>query len=232
MPQPETVTIEQPSSAVVEAETAPVVHAARALTVATVEQHAAGLDVLKRIAGSERKVKEFFREPKEAAHRAHRSICDRESSLLKPLAEARLIVGGKLGTFEAEQRRRAAEEQRRLQEEARKREEERALQDAIAAEADGATEEAEAILEKPVIAPVIHVAPQIAKAEGVSARKTYRAEIVDKAALVAYVAAHPEWIGLLEANLPALNGLARSQRTALAIPGVRVVEEQGYAVRG
>jgi len=114
---------------------------------------------------------------------------------------------------------------------ARQREEERQILDAISADESGDKATAAAILEEQRALPVIVVAPALAKVSGVSTRTDWRAEVVDKLALIRYVAAHPEWTNLLEANEPALSGLARSQRSALAIPGVRAIEVQGRSVR-
>ena len=79
--------------------------------------------------------------------------------------------------------------------------------------------------------PIVHVAPAVAKVEGVATTTRWRAEVTDLHALVRYVAEHKEWIGLIEAVMPALNSMARSQREALAIPGVVAVKETSLAVR-
>ena len=79
--------------------------------------------------------------------------------------------------------------------------------------------------------PVIFVAPALATIAGVWTRPNWRAEVNDKLALIRYVATHPEWVHLVDANESALNGLAKSQREALAIPGVRAVEEQVRSIR-
>ncbi len=94
----------------------------------------------------------------------------------------------------------------------------------------GESAEAEAILEETVEAPVVRVEPRLANVDGVRTQRRYKAEVTDKMELIRYVATHPEWTGLLDPNMPALNGLARSQREALSIPGVKAVAHDTKAV--
>jgi hypothetical protein len=223
--------IEAPATAEAEQEQQVIITDAQALVVSSPASHEIALGMLKAIAGAEKKVKDLFAEPKRAAHAAHKAITQAEAKLLDPLGKARQIVTGKAVTFEADQRRKAEEEARRLAAEAKQREEEAALADAIDAEASGDTAAAEQIMETPIEAPVVTVAPQVAQVSGVSSRETWSAEVTDLAALVAYVASRPEWINLLLPNEQALNSLARAQRAALKIPGVRAVAKRGLSVR-
>jgi len=85
--------------------------------------------------------------------------------------------------------------------------------------------------QEPVAAPVIHVAPQVAQVEGVSSMTRWSAEVTDLMELVKYVAAHPEWLSLLEPAMPNLNRLAVAQRQALSIPGVRAISRTVRATR-
>lgn len=225
------IVIRRPETATAEAEANGLVVKAQCFAVETQEEHAAGAAFLTKIAGIKRFAVELFADAKKAANDAHKSICAAEKKLVDPCDSARALISGKLFTYEAEARRKAEEERRRLEEQARRDEEARKLADAIDAEESGDAETAEEILNEPVVAPVVTVAPAIAKVAGVSARTTWAAEVVDKAALIRYVAEHPEWIGLLDANMPSLNGLARSQRDRLAISGVKASEKHDYAVR-
>ena len=78
---------------------------------------------------------------------------------------------------------------------------------------------------------MIHVAPQVATVEGVSSMTRWSAEVTDLIELVKYVAAHPEWLSLLEPAMPNLNRLAVAQRQALSIPGVRAISRTVRATR-
>ena len=220
-----------PDETAVRGEIAPVVIMARDLAVTDVPSHESALSVIADITRAERKVVELFAEPKKAAHAAHKAITAAEGKLLNPLTEAKRLVNGKCSAYEAEQRRIAAEEARRLEAIAREAEETRRLNEAVALEDAGDVEDAEAVLNEAPAPVVVHVAPAVATVEGVSTRTTWKAEVTDKAALVAYVTAHPEWLHLLDPNMPALNALARSAREGLSIPGVAAVAETSRAVR-
>ena len=74
---------------------------------------------------------------------------------------------------------------------------------------EGKTKEADALLEKEihvpkhmvqiVSAPVVFI-PTPEQPKGTSVVKKKKAVVVDKAAVIAFVAAHPEWMGLIEIN--------------------------------
>jgi hypothetical protein len=124
-----------------------------------------------------------------------------------------------------------AEQERRAQEaaiaEANRKEQERLLAQAAKAEAAGKAEKAEAIRANAVAIPQsVEIASSVPKVSGQSTRSVWKAVVKDKAAFVRYVAEHPEWLSLLDVNEPGLNGLARSQKAALALPGVEAVEEK------
>lgn len=147
------------------------------------------------------------------------------------LAEAERIVKRAILIYQDGEERKRREAEAAAAEAARKEREKLEAQAAKAAAA-GKTEKAEALAATAAAIPerieVHSAAPQLG---GVSNRSTWRAEVTDKAALVAYVAAHPEWLHLVDVNMPALNGLARSQKSALALPGVKAVEEKQLAAR-
>lgn len=225
------IQIERPNPPALVAELSPLVKAAQAFEVTDVETNAIALQRLKALRDGEKKIADYFEPARKAADQAKKEILAARDGLIGPIAAARSMYDQKACTFEHEQRRRAEEEQRRLQEQARKEEEERQLLAAIEAEESGNQEEAAAILDEPVAAPVIAVAPQVARVDGVSSTTRWSAEVVDLLELVKYVAAHPEWISLLEPALPNLNRLAVAQRQALAIPGVRAISKTVRSTR-
>lgn len=198
---------------------------AEEIEVSDKETHGTAQEFLKGCSTLERKITDLFAEPKRKAHEAHKSITKAEKELLEPVGRAKTIVTGKVDAYEGEQRRIAEEAERKLREEARKIEEDRKLAEAEAAEKDGEHEVADAILSEPVSVPVVKVQTETAKVEGVSQRANYKAEVTDLLALVKHVAAHPECVNLLMPNMPAINSMARAQKEAMKIPGVRVVKE-------
>jgi len=74
-------------------------------------------------------------------------------------------------------------------------------------------------------------APAIIKTQGVSTRKVWKAEVADKIALVRYVAAHPEYVDLLDANMPNVNKIALALKANCPLDGVRVFEDSVLAAR-
>jgi hypothetical protein len=79
-----------------------------------------------------------------------------------------------------------------------------------------------------ITAPIATAAPLT---KGVSARKVWKAEISDKLALIRYVAEHPEYVDLLDANMPAINKIALALKANCPLAGVRVFEDSVLAVR-
>jgi hypothetical protein len=147
------------------------------------------------------------------------------------LTQARAILEPKILTFQREEAARVAAEQRKANEaaaaERRKLEEQ-----AKAAEQTGDVETASAL----AVAAEVMVAPVVqssvtTKGTGTSSRSTWSAEVENLHELVKYVAANPQFIGLLAANTTALNAQAKSLKGAMQIPGVKAVEKVGLAVR-
>lgn len=76
-------------------------------------------------------------------------------------------------------------------------------------------------------APVVEVS--VAKVSGISQRSVWKAECTDKAALIAYIAANPAFLNLVEVNASALNQMAKAMKDTMQIPGIRAFEEKTLA---
>jgi hypothetical protein len=70
-----------------------------------------------------------------------------------------------------------------------------------------------------------------AKVSGTSVRKTWKAKVTDKAKFIQHVAAHPEFLAMIDINETLLNGMARAQQENLSLPGVQPYQESGIASR-
>jgi hypothetical protein len=107
------------------------------------------LPVLKRF---EDRVTTFFKPLKDAAHKAHKVICDKETEQLSPIKAARAALSSQIIKFEQEQERQRRERERQAQEEERRR-----LESAAIAEAESiaatAPDVADQILEQAIAAP-------------------------------------------------------------------------------
>lgn len=223
--------IETPDPEVVQKEYFPTVSSAKALIVTNKDEHQIGLTMLQQIAVAEKRVKDLFKDPKDAAHAAHKAICEAEKKLLVPLADARYDVQRKCLEFQSAEKRKAEEAQRKLQEEARRAEEERALADAIEAEESGDKKAAEQILAAPVAVPVVQVEAQVAKVAGVTSRVYYRCKVTDFLSLVKYVAANPHEIALLQPDETALRKRAESMKDGFKIPGCELDKQDSLSVK-
>jgi hypothetical protein len=205
-----------------------------------------------------RRVSDVFDPICDAAFKAHKTACAQRDGMKRHAVEAETAIKGRMATWEQEQERlrREAEaaaqrererleaealavaqaEQKRLRDEAQ----EKILREALEHEAAGDTEAATFLLEEPVYVPVVTPAPVFTppvrvaappRVDGVSFRDTYRAEVTDLMALVQAVAKGQAPLTLLKADETALNGMARSLKTAMKVPGVRVVTSRTVAAR-
>lgn len=213
---------------------------------------------LRTIKGYLGRVAEVFDPIVDAAHRAHKVAVEQRKGLLTHALDAERTLKARMALYEqeqerkrreaeaaaarerarleAEERARVAAEQRRLQAEA----EEQRLVEAVKAEQAGDKDAAERLVAAPVeVAPVVPkpvfvppvVAVQAPRVEGVSFRDEWSAEVVDLSALVKAVAGGTVPLTVIKADQVALNGLARSLREAMSIPGVKAVSRRVVAAR-
>lgn len=185
------------------------------------------------------KVQELFKEPKLAAHKAHKAITEAERTLLGPILTAKSIINEKCIGFLDRQRALALEEERKRNMEATIKAAAALEADAKRAEQEGQKELAEEIrAAEPVPLPIARVEANIAQVPGIGTRVTWSGEVIGYPgtmqgfrALVEFVAQNPEYLHLLEPATSEINALARAQREALKIPGVRAVRFEGMGRR-
>ena len=199
---------------------------ARAIVIADQATYEQAGEKLLAVAELRREIEDHHRPLKQKAHEAHKAVCDAEKKMLGPVEEAESILKRGIATYTAEQRR-IQEQREREAREAAERAQAEALEASVeAAEAEGASaEEVRAIIEQPAPAPVVYVPPTVQKVAGVSAAKTYRAEVYNLKELCKAVSRGEVSEAFVSANLVALNGVARSTRGSVRIPGVRIVED-------
>src|SRR5512142_787111 len=118
----------------------------------------------------QKRIKAYWEEMKETAHKASRGICDKEAEMLRIPDRAKGIIENKLRDYRDEERRRAAEEQRKA-EETRRKEEERMraaeLKKAEKALDRGNEAKAEEHLQRAdeIFVPPVEVQPTVAKTD-------------------------------------------------------------------
>jgi hypothetical protein len=139
------------------------------------------------------------------AHEAHKAAVGAKKDAEAPLVQAEGIVKPAISGYMA------------------------ALAAAIEAEDAGASpEEVQAIVEAPVYVPP-PVAPPPPKLSGVSIRKVVKFEVTDLRALIKAIAAGQVPIEAVKPNDVVIGAQARSLRTSLRWPGVKVWEEPSVA---
>jgi len=212
------------------AEAQELAQSSQCFAVTTAQEYEAVGGKLTTIKALERRIKDFFAPHKTAAQAAHKGLVEAEKRELAPLLEAESAIKRAIVAYETEQERLRRQRAAELAVEARRIEEEERLREATALEAAGETALAERVLEAPIDTPAIVVERPKAPT-GIAMRTTWRTEIVDKMALIRAVAEGRAEAGLLTVNQSALDGMARSLKGALSVPGVRVVAEKSVAAR-
>lgn len=195
-------------------------------------QHQASQTLLA-IASLRREVADTFKPMKDAAFRAHRTICEQEKKHDGPLAEAEAVVKSQIGGFvqrqqqlarEAEETARKAEKER-AERAAREESERLAIADAITLESMGDTKGAEAVLANPAPVPVHYVAPApiapaVAQVQGVSTRDDWDFRIVDESLI-------PREYMLV--NESAIRNLGKTTKGRAKVAGVEFFPKQVVA---
>jgi len=157
-----------------------------------------------------------------AAFVAHKAAVKAKKDQYAPVEEASKLINDKMKKWWREEQARVAEKQREADELAKKKAEDKAREAAEMLEAAGMSEAAEEAIAAPVIIEKVVVSAPT-KISGARYQLLYSAEVVDLMALVKAVAAGTQPLAYLEANLPALNAAARSQKEQMRIDGVKVV---------
>lgn len=145
-----------------------------------------------------KKIKTYWKEPKEKAFQAHKAITAKEAEMLKPIEERRRFLNGKISAYLTEQERIRKAEQARLDEERRKaeqKEREKLQARAEKAEEKGNDAKAEALRQKAedVFIPPAIVVPAVEKTTKmdtgtISAVKDIEIEIVSELEIIRGIA--------------------------------------------
>lgn len=234
---------------------------ATAYVIDSPEMYQAAGDELREISTKAKKVEETRLSLTRPLDEAKRRIMDLFRGPLDRLAEAEKVLRASMLTWKraederiareraeaeriARQEREAAERAAREAAEAAERArreaaelaaagDDDAAELAAAAAEDAAAEAAAAAeaVELAEIAPPVAIVAEAPKAAGIATRQTWKAEVIDFAALVKAAAERPELLPYLEANMQTINGVAKSLKAECRIPGVRVYAEEGLAVR-
>lgn len=199
---------------------------AKVLVIATPEQHTSAMTTLKEIKALRTRIVDFFKESKEAAHKAWKAIVANEKTFTDRLDNAEVDAKRTILKYQqAEEQKRIAEQQKlqAMADEKARKEREKLAEQARKAEAAGKAEKAEALRAQAevVAAPVVRVESKV-EANGSSIRKTWKCRVVDAAKV-------PREYMLI--NQQALDAIARATKGAVVVPGCEMYEDSGLSVR-
>lgn len=173
----------------------------------------------------------FFKPMKDAAHKAHKEVCEREKKMLEPLAKAEKLVKQAMGAYvtEQERKRKEAEEAARR---AAAAEAERKLADAISLEEQGREDEAAAAIEEAEVIDTVGSSLTISaappKVKGVTAKRDYEIVGVDGAKVPINFAG----IELRPVDTAAVMRLIRASKGIIQIPGITYRETTNMSFSG
>ena len=173
----------------------------------------------------------FFKPMKDAAHKAHKEVCEREKKMLEPLAKAEKLVKQAMGAYvtEQERKRKEAEEAARR---AAAAEAERKLADAISLEEQGREDEAAAAIEEAEVIDTVGSSLTISaappKVKGVTAKRDYEIVGVDGATVPINFAG----IELRPVDTAAVMRLIRASKGSIQIPGITYRETTNMSFSG
>lgn len=174
---------------------------------------------------------EAFFDPSIAdAHALHKKLLLQKKTVCEPVEMTIRTINRELIRFDEEQARIRREEQRRLEEEARRKAEEERLAQAEQLQAAGADEDVvDAFIDAPVQVTEIAVAqPTYEKSGAVVLRDNWGAEVFDLHKLVQAIAKDKSKLNLIQANMPALNSMAKALKETMAdaVPGCRAINSR------
>lgn len=209
-------------------EVSPVIATAQELIVKTSGQYQYAGEFLKHVKDAQKKVTEYFEDPKLKAYQLWKTICKKESDMMEPLKDAEKSIKSKMVGYQIEEEHKRKAEMARLQaiaEEQARKERERLLKQAEKLKTPELKEQRMAEAEM-VEAPVIEVQPQTPTISGISTRKVWKADVIDKSALIkAAAGGDMNIMALLTVDQSALNRIAQATKGQLSYPGVKFYEE-------
>lgn len=203
---------------------------AKEMTISTDAEYEQAADLGQKIKEKAKVVTDFFKPMKGSAYQAHRAVCDREKTMLKPLQDAEKKLKKSMGDYIQEKERKRKELEDKLQREA-EAERERMLNEAASLEAEGKMEEAEAVLMDAQVtegvatqAVVIMDTP---KAKGVSSSKDWEIEKIDNEKVPVNFAG----MEIRPVDEKAVLRLIKASKGSIQIPGIKYKETIKMSIR-
>lgn len=175
-------------------------------------------------------VTEFFKPLKDAAHKAHKQICDREKAMLKPISAAEKAVKAAMGKYATEK----LMEQQRLEAQLRQQaqaESDRLLEQAAALESNGNVQQANVMFTNAQMADAaarnIALERNAPKANGISTTTDWQIVSVDASQVPVDVAG----CVIRPVDESAVMKLIRASKGTVNIPGIKYQAIAKVAIR-
>lgn len=204
---------------------------AEAMLITNDVQYQDAAEFGKTIKAKANEITAFFKPMKDAAHKVHKEVCDREKTMLAPLSKAETILKRAMGDYlsEQERKRRAAEEAARR---AAKEEADRKLVEAIALEGAGDNDGAAAAIEDAAlydgVADSIGIPATPPKVKGVSVKKSWEITAIDSDKVPVTF----NGMELRPVNQTAVAALIKVSKGSIQIPGVTYREVNNMSISG
>ena len=200
------------------------------MVISSEEEYEKAAEIGRQIKEKAKTVTDFFKPMKDSAYQAHKAVCDREKTMLKPLQEAEKILKKIMSEYYQEQERKRLELEENMRREA-EAERERKLNEAAELEKDGKTEEEEvALMEAQIVESVAAgatvVMPTI-KTKGVSNRKDWKIESIDHGKVPVTFSG----IVIRPVDEKAVMRLIKASKGSIQIPGIRYSETINVSIR-
>ena len=213
---------------VLEQNTNSIVEQINGIVINDQETYENAVSIAKKIKEANNQVKEYWKEPKEAAAKAHKDICAKEKLMLEPLKQAESILKNKLVTYTEEQKRKAAEEERRIREEQERLALEQ-LQKAEELRKQGNEVEAVMVEQNAISISELDtkVDSGVQKVEGMSYRKDYDIIITDATKVPSYI----NGIEIRPVDVAQIKKLVKMTNNTIQIDGIEIKETKVASIR-
>ena len=212
-------------------EVAPILAASKELKVISVETAEKATEFGRLLVTARKEREPWYKNIKSMIDGLKKPILEAEKSDIGELEAEGQRLGSELTAWNNKQRALREEEERKSRELAEQAMREELLLRACELEAAGDKEAAEAVLEEPVMAPVVIQSVAPPKVQGQVAKYTYSMEVTDLMTLVKAVAEGRVLLSAIEANESFLNSKARNDKEGYSVPGTKLVRKESTFFR-
>lgn len=187
--------------------------------------YSAAGEMLKKLKGVQKKVKDYWEPLRKSAKEAYDKVNDKKKEMLGPLESAERILKNKMAAYAVEQERKQQEAAERQRAEARA-EADRLLADAIQADASGDHDTVEAAVTfaevyDDVAMTASAAAPKKPKVAGISLTKTWKIKSIDSAKVPVSI----NGTEIRPVDTAAVMRLIKESKGQISIPGIEFVED-------